>query len=89
MQHGLNEPEFCQRCGCPQFVIIKQWPVLGKIHAVWRCTHCNASNRSVTENDFMKKKQAADAPTETKSTPEPKPAKGKTNGRRRRRQAPD
>lgn len=85
MQHGLNEPEFCQNCGCPQFTIIRQWPQLGKIHAVWRCTCCFASNRSVTDNDFMKKKQLAEPPPDPKS---PKP-KGKNHGRRRRRQTDD
>ena len=77
MQHGLNEPEFCQRCGCPRFEIIRQWRVLGKIEAVWRCTHCDARNRSTTNNTFIEQQKA-------KEEQEPP-----TNATRRRRQTPD
>jgi len=61
MQHGLIEPEECCLCGCPQFVILRQWKTRGFINAVWKCTLCNARNLSQTPNTYIADKLKAEA----------------------------
>lgn len=57
-QHGLNLPDGCCMCGCPQFTIVRQYKTRGFINAIWKCTVCFATNRTQTPNDFLKKKLA-------------------------------
>jgi hypothetical protein len=57
-QHGLNLPDGCGMCGCPQFEIVRQYKTRGFINAIWKCTVCLAMNRTQTPNEYMKKKTA-------------------------------
>lgn len=66
MQHGLNEPEGCDRCACPRFIIERQWKTKGFIQAVWICAHCHARNRTQTPNGFIKAVLAEEAANGTK-----------------------